>query len=293
MNNLIQPLTMCLACHLRYWMDFSLFCSVFHDLLASGCDLDDCDVNIYHCLEEGRFADLELNQADIADPEYLRFRERYIGPMKEKEGRLSNITYEERLAQVSADSDKMSLSNKDSYLARIRRMAEFLRRQGLDLTEESGSSRVPELLRGAKRMTLPVLLECGLDGDYRDPSRDHMASILYHGLYCFQDSDSDFNMDNLVNMIGHGADIFDMEWANDDWLGKVADDGVMTPTAYAKATGCARLWRYALNKAGYDPDEVFLEDERRRREFRRLHGATSSAVEMEGPPRSELRRRLA
>ncbi|CAG7557841.1 unnamed protein product [Fusarium equiseti] len=89
-----------------------------------------------------------------------------------------------------------------------------------------------------------------------------------------------------------GADIRYMEWANENWIDYVDEDGVMSPTAYAEAAGFMSIWRHALRKAGYKPDEVFLEDKGRRREFRKSHGTRSSAVEMEDPPRISLRRRL-
>lgn len=228
-------------------------------MVASACDPDNCDINVFDCLEDRKFAALELNQFIISNQGYL---------------------------------SKATPVDEESYLVRIRHVAQFLRRQGLNLTQESSSSRIPDLLKRPKRMTFPVLLECGLDANYRDPSRDRMASILYHGLYCFQVSNSKLLMDNLISMIRHGAEIYDMEWAGEGWLNKVADDGVMSITAYAKATDCAPFWRHALKHAGYDPDDVFLEDERRRREFRKLHGAASSAVEVEDPPTSSLRRRL-
>ena len=179
-------------------------------------------------------------------------------------------------------------------LTTTRQVAQFLRSQGLDITKETdeGYSRVSRLLETPKRLTFPVLRECGVTGNYEDPSCDFMASILYQGLYSFHFSGSDYVVDNLINIISSGADIYYMELAHEYWMNAVDDDGVMSPTAYSKANGFTSLWRHALQQAGYNPDLVFLEDERRRREFRRLHGATSSAVEMECLPGSTLRRWL-
>jgi len=179
-----------------------------------------------------------------------------------------------------------------SYLAGIRQIAQFFRHQGLDPLRTETSGRIYMLLERSTKITLPVLREFGLEGNHRDPYYESMYSIIYQGLACAMSSRRMLPTDNLISIISDGADIHDMEWANEHWVDKVDVDGVMSPTAFIKATRRDHVWRYALRKAGYNPDEVFLEDERRRREFRRLHGATSSVVAVEDPPSSTFRRRL-
>jgi hypothetical protein len=89
-----------------------------------------------------------------------------------------------------------------------------------------------------------------------------------------------------------GANIYEIDWADEDWIDDV-EDGLMTPTAYAKATGILPEWLEALAAAGYDPGQVVWEDERRRREFRWLHGVKSSAIDVQelNSSQSTIRRR--
>ncbi|RSL96111.1 hypothetical protein CEP52_011692 [Fusarium oligoseptatum] len=152
----------------------------------------------------------------------------------------------------------------ERYLADIRRLAEFLGRQGLDLLHHTGSE-LTDVLYESQRMGLLVLQQCGLDGNYTDPMMETMKPIIYAALCSLSYAASITNeMENLVRIISTGADIYTVEWADDDWVERVEPDGVMSPTAYAKAEGLVEEWEEALRRAGYDPREVFIEDERRR-----------------------------
>ncbi|KAF2115667.1 hypothetical protein BDV96DRAFT_645859 [Lophiotrema nucula] len=64
-------------------------------------------------------------------------------------------------------------------------------------------------------------------------------------------------------------------------------DFLFTPTIYASFTGIEPYWRAALRRNGYDPDEVYAEDDRRRREYVRSHGTTTSAVQLEVPQNTD------
>lgn len=275
----IQPRTRCRRCYLLVSIIHPLFFSLFHSFIASGCDIDDCSVSIFYFLGECLLPDELLTPQNITYDKYRRCNPRETHDVH-------NIRYFSELSRLYFVFDE------GHYLTMIRQVAQFLRFQGLDLAKETAVAWVSFFLENPNRLTLPVLRECGVTGNYQDPFCDQMASILYQGLYSFHFSGSKYVMDNLIDIISSGADIYDVELAHERWIDAVDDDGVMSPTAYAKANGFASVWKYALRQAGYDPDVVFLEDERRRREFRRLHGATSSAVEMENPPSSTLRRRL-
>jgi hypothetical protein len=291
---------LCPICCKTYGNDFSLFFPIFHSLIALGCDIDDCDVSIFDFLEDGSFGELPFNQwGRPSENEFMRLHTNENGSSGDGEDSVlrpfgaktagsrtvhhGKISYRHHTVYPDSLSDTESILEAEmSYLATIRQLAQFLGRQGLSLVEETDYSRVSEILETPERMTFPVLRECGLNSNYREPFLDELASILYHGLSCLLgDPHSTILMDNLIGMISGGADIYDMEWATEEWIDDVDHDRVMSPTAYAKAMDLMPVWRYALQRAGYNPDDVILEDEKRRREFQRLHGAASSAVEIE------------
>ncbi|KAH7191787.1 uncharacterized protein B0J16DRAFT_331768 [Fusarium flagelliforme] len=272
--------------------DLGLFFSIFHAFVASGCDLDGCDINIYRFLDNFVFPDLIFNQQSAehrVNGQHDNYEQGLMGDRKIGTVELQN---ENNSAYASDLALEHSPTDECSYLAGIQRVAQFLRYQGLDLRQQEACSEIEMVLTSAQRMTFPVLNACGVTGEYLETSDEGMNPILYRGLWSAFCPESTFATDNLITMISQGANVYNMEWAGEDWINYVDADGVMSPTAYAKLWNIVPIWRYALKRAGYDPDEVFLEDERRRREFRRLHGATSSAVEMEDPPSSALRRRL-
>lgn len=91
-----------------------------------------------------------------------------------------------------------------------------------------------------------------------------------------------------MDFLADGCDLYDIGWLFDD----PACDHLVTPTVAAEELGVTPSWRWALIAAGYNADEVFAEDARRRRSFRLREGASSSEVDMEGgAPRGSLRRR--
>jgi hypothetical protein len=248
---------------------------------------------LYPFLKLDGFAKLGLNQQVIADEKHVLLHGDDYNPMEARECRTMGAYDESTPAHASDLTANQTLLDEDFYLAGIRQLAQFLKQEGLDMMREISHSWVFALFHDMERMTLPVLRECGLNRNYRALGVDAFASILYPGLcWCFH-SVKRFHVDNLIDMISNGADIYDMEWAPGAWIEFTDGDGVMSPTVYAKGVHRIPIWRYALKQAGYDPDEVFLEDRRRRREFRKLHGVISSAIEMRDPPTSTLRRQIA
>ena len=271
--------------------DFSQFSSLFHVLVASGCDPDDYYFTIFPFLEGPEFAELSLNQEVVADEIHDPF-----GDDSKESGNCESegIRHEETSTNPSSSATQLVPLDEESYLTEIRQLAQFLRHQGVDLLQETNHQRAFGLLRGPtpRRMTLSVLREFGLNSNYRHPGFDCMSSLLYVSLLNLPTYPSTVGMNNLIDLISSGADIYDTELADESLIDAADEDGLISPTIIAEVAKVVPLWRHALREAGYNPDEVFLEDERRRREFRRLHGANSSAVEMENPPRSALRRRL-
>jgi hypothetical protein len=78
-------------------------------------------------------------------------------------------------------------------------------------------------------------------------------------------------------LIRKGADIYYMhlhEGADNWW-------NIWTPTAYAIGWKVEEEWCAALRAYGYDPYEVYEEDERRRKDFIKLRGAKRTGVEVE------------
>jgi hypothetical protein len=78
-------------------------------------------------------------------------------------------------------------------------------------------------------------------------------------------------------LVRKGADVYYMH------LHKCADNwwDIPTPTAYAILWKVEEEWRAALRACGHDPDQVYEEDERRRKDFIKLRGAKRTGVEVE------------
>ena len=91
---------------------------------------------------------------------------------------------------------------------------------------------------------------------------------------------------NLASLVRLGADIYQIvtpppgAFIEEIWFPDLYTP-VITPTLYAITRGLEQHWRMILRSCGFDPAEVFAEDERRRREFQLRRGASSSAVEIE------------
>ncbi|RSL46677.1 hypothetical protein CEP54_013740 [Fusarium duplospermum] len=244
----------------------------------------DCEVTIFDFLLSPLFCLVPPNRYEENDEEDC-LEESVWEPDSDLSDRDSSSEPECKITDEVDQDDNDGLDDTDHsyhglppkvdherYLADIRRLAEFLGRQGLDLLHHTGSE-LTDVLYESQRMGLPVLQQCGLDGNYTDPTMETLKPIIYAALCSLSYATSVTNeMENLVRIISTGADIYTVEWADDEWIEDVGSDGVMSPTALAKATDIVEEWEEALRRAGYDPKEVFIEDERRRREFRLLQG---------------------
>lgn len=61
-----------------------------------------------------------------------------------------------------------------------------------------------------------------------------MSLVLYLALLCiFMYPDRRHLVDHLLSI--NGAGIYDLEWANEEWIDNLDEGGVMSPTVYAKA----------------------------------------------------------
>lgn len=144
------------------------------------------------------------------------------------------------------------------------------------------------------RMTLPVLQACRLTSNFLlpNPQWQWFRPVLYSALFplitangdddvaCATGTYREARMRNLVDLLINGANVFEIDWA-DGLCTVIIKDGIMSPTVYAQVYCIMPEWLEALAAAGYDPDHVIWEDERRRREFLCLPGAKSSAVDVE------------
>ncbi|RSM03508.1 hypothetical protein CDV31_010439 [Fusarium ambrosium] len=270
--------------------NFDLFAVAFHSFIAVGCDIEDCEITIFDVLLHPGFESVPHNRWEESDEDDWETDSETSDRDSPSEPKCEITDEEDHNDNDGLDDTDHNhdapppKADQERYLADIRRLAEFLGRQGLDLLHQT-TFELTQVLDESQRMALPVLQQCGLDGNYANPVRDTMKPIIYTAMV-FPDSVIG-ELDNLVSIISTGADIYTVEWADDFWVGDVEPDGVMSPTAYAKATGMVEEWEEALRRAGYDPREVFIEDERRRREFRLRQGVKSSAVEV-FPDCSEL-----
>ncbi|KAF4446295.1 ankyrin repeat protein [Fusarium austroafricanum] len=227
--------------------DLSIFCNLFHSIVAAGCDPDDSDLSPFSW---------------------------YI---------------------ISEDSGALQFHQDEGddvaeYLAGVRSLAQFLEFQGIKVIT---SWSVFEAFRDPSEITLLALQALGLKTDYQGHSFPSGNSVIYMALRAFDDplGPLDALMNNLVSLILNGANIYDIQWGSGS--GWYEEDGIVSPTLFAEGLGLMKLWMEALEAAGYDPEEVVLEDIRRCQEFRRLHGARSSGVEVsQTDSECSIRRRL-
>lgn len=297
---LFSPQTSFPCCYCRRKLiesDFLLFSTVFYSVLASGCDLEDCTVTIFPILQHSDFFRIRFDQ-------YGENEQSVFGSDIESL-QYSDIHYIDQGIDDSSDTESSERNvpqavEENNYLSGIRQLAQFLGQHGLSLLRRRpNSTGVHYAMYQPQRMTLAVLQECGLGSNYNDPDCDRKKPIIYvtlASLLGWEDwkaPKDGFRLNNLVNLIATGADIYDVHWVDEDWIKDFEDGVLMSPTVYAKESGLMPVWKYALYQAGYNPDLVILEDKRNRQEFRRLHGAKSSAVEMsEDISGSAIRRRL-
>lgn len=175
----------------------------------------------------------------------------------------------------SDDQDTLLSTETDpSFIFKeLRDFNDFLRRNGLDLLDVANPEHwVLDILYNYPD-TWPVLMAIGLDpnsqsvfgnGDMNTPIIEALYSLsLHRGAH-----EAKVIIDSLAMLIRQGADIYDVHWADHAWCNAV-EDGVMTPTTYARAMDddLVRLWERALRRAGLNPQDVFAEDTRQRREF--------------------------
>jgi hypothetical protein len=138
---------------------------------------------------------------------------------------------------------------------------------------------------------LDVLLEAGLDPNFL--SGQHSRPLLIRALSGVsgvktRNQEGMLTSDDgtsrnapiwcLVELlVRKGADVYYMH------LHKGADNwwDILTPTAYAILWKVEEEWRATLRACGHDPDQVYEEDERRRKDFIKLRGAKRTGVEVE------------
>ncbi|KAF4948977.1 hypothetical protein FGADI_9262 [Fusarium gaditjirri] len=219
-----------------------LFFDLFQSMIAAGCSLQGLKVDF---MIAGAFLRLPFNSdgdVDSSEPEYT--------------GCATELGFFEMQKHRAAES----------YLANIRPLAQFLSLQGCKLIRDRALSTA---LSSPKRMTLPVLQELGLKGNYKDQSSTSMKSVLYLALDALHKSlvSPGILLRNLIRLISGGADIYDIEWACDDKTRMFQQEGLISPTLVANATGLLVEWVFVLQETGHDPVDVILEDRRRRKEF--------------------------
>ncbi|KAH7140177.1 hypothetical protein B0J13DRAFT_62290 [Dactylonectria estremocensis] len=296
----------CMCCN-REEMNLPKVFTNLQSLITQGCDLEDCKLRIYDVIQRPVFQTIPLNQQHHRDElnDYQSLdREDEDAELTSECGSDTfqwNFSIEEHnIIAVASDSSfdsnstEQQISEETRYLTNVRLLAEFLNSQGLSLIQPRTSDDLGDSMSIPIKMSLPILQACGLNNSYEDLCFDTMKPILFPVLYGLLSYKSAVNMDNLIVLVANSADIYHVEWDDKSWEDDV-EDGLMTLTAYAKANDLLPQWLKAVATAGYDPEEVLLEDMRKRREFRLLHGAKSSSVEIGealGEPGSqELRRR--
>ncbi|KAF2240064.1 hypothetical protein EV356DRAFT_9468 [Viridothelium virens] len=111
--------------------------------------------------------------------------------------------------------------------------------------------------------------------------------FLYHDDAVEELSKLEYCIDNLTTLIQLGADIHHIfippRWMFDKSMfeGPFFITHVATPAIYAITHGIDEVFETALRRCGNNPADVYAEDGRRCREFLRLQGAKSSAVQIE------------
>jgi hypothetical protein len=94
-------------------------------------------------------------------------------------------------------------------------------------------------------------------------------------------------------LIKSGVDIYYMN--PEDFDKAIAWDDIRTPSVVASTFEVHNEWRTALAECELDPNKVYLEDERRRKQAMRLRGASRSGVDVEMlelPPIDGFRSRI-
>ncbi|KAF2805806.1 uncharacterized protein BDZ99DRAFT_479839 [Mytilinidion resinicola] len=92
--------------------------------------------------------------------------------------------------------------------------------------------------------------------------------------------------ETAISLIRAGADVFRVKWytinqAHEadgiEWVSKFGP--LLTPTVFAQARGVERQWSEVLKACGLSPEEVFVEDLKRRTAFLRSHGAERTGID--------------
>lgn len=94
----------------------------------------------------------------------------------------------------------------------------------------------------------------------------------------------------IVVLIMGGADVYYMLPRSFEWAKHWSE--LISHCQRAKSEGISNVWSIVLSWSGLDPDRIFLEDERRRKQAFRLRGATRSGVDeaiLDPPPIDGLR----
>jgi hypothetical protein len=175
-------------------------------------------------------------------------------------------------------------------LDKLRKWSGILQRQGLDIFQDEVSSCSFISLASLYPNLLQLALACGLKPNgvlYRslDSSSSFRTPISLFLEDVFTSRGQSLGqrqlaIDNVVVLIRAGADIYQI-WRKRELCPSCGAPGEsMTPTVYAMRMGIKSQWAVALLDCGYDPEKVFAEDARRRREFLRTRGAKCTGVEI-------------
>ena len=116
-------------------------------------------------------------------------------------------------------------------------------------------------------------------------SRRHVYVPSFGDLHSYNPKSVKNIIENLSSLIIFRANIHEIIPATG--LLRTGEDknlppAITTPSMYALSEGMNSIWEDALRRSGYDPGEVYAEDERRVREFTQRQGGSSSAMEVEG-----------
>lgn len=187
----------------------------------------------------------------------------------------------------------LSLSTLNRDLAVLKAVSALFRKDGVNLAHYLrnpwGQTYYGVITAITNRNCVAILLAAGMDvNNSQDPYDSPIFSVLVL-IYRHKDEVSrelDGIMKNLYDLLDAGADIYTIAWlpkAKETTPERFILYGtpIMTPTTSATKLEIEHLWKQGLRHAGYDPLEVYAEDERRRRDHLRNHGAASTVVEIE------------
>jgi hypothetical protein len=162
----------------------------------------------------------------------------------------------------------------------------ILRRQGMDTLQvlSDQESQLHFALIACFPIVLHRTLACDLNPNGVLRTKNYFIIPIFLVLWTARSSRKEsldkkrLHIDTISLLIKAGADIYSIELTSEVLfriLGKWT-----TPTTAAIAWDSKDEWAAALLNCGYNPEKVFAEDARRRREFIRTHRAKCSGVEI-------------